>query len=76
MPPAGNKPVLTLNDNTLDSYSDDPSDPDDIPTIDTEGRQSINYGMFKNLKNQKFSCSTILAKIIININVLIFYCLQ
>ncbi|XP_052247070.1 protein king tubby 1-like isoform X3 [Dreissena polymorpha] len=30
-------PTLILNDNTVDSCSDGPSDNDDIPTIDTEG---------------------------------------
>ncbi|WAR07393.1 TUB-like protein [Mya arenaria] len=30
-------PILTLNDNTVDSCSDGPSDADDIPTIETEG---------------------------------------
>lgn len=32
-------------DNTTDSYSDDPSDEDNIPTIDTEGNHlQVMYG--------------------------------
>ncbi|XP_052247081.1 tubby protein homolog isoform X11 [Dreissena polymorpha] len=46
-------PTLILNDNTVDSCSDGPSDNDDIPTIDTEDSKPVPGGRKKKKKKEK-----------------------
>ncbi|XP_052808247.1 tubby protein-like isoform X7 [Mya arenaria] len=47
-------PILTLNDNTVDSCSDGPSDADDIPTIETEAdNKPVPSGKTKKKKKKE-----------------------